>query len=77
MLRTQIYLPEEFHSQLNDLADKLDLSMGAVIRMILKKGLQKKEEIMTRRNDLWKLANLKIKGGPKDLSKKLDYYLYG
>lgn len=77
MLRTQIYLPEEFRSQLNDLADKLDLSMAAVIRMILKKGLQKKEEIMTRRNDLWKLANLKIKGGPKDLSKKLDYYLYG
>lgn len=77
MLRTQIYLPEEFRSQLNDLADKLDLSMAAVIRMILKKGLQKKEEIMIKRNDLWKLANLKIKGGPKDLSKKLDYYLYG
>jgi len=77
MLRTQIYLPEDFHSQLSWLAAKLDVSMAEVIRMILKNGLKKKEEILAPGNDLWKLADLKIKGGPKDLAKNLDYYLYG
>lgn len=27
--------------------------------------------------NLLKLANMKISGGPKDLSQKLDHYLYG
>jgi len=77
MLRTQIYLPEEFHSQLSWLANKLDVSMAEVIRMILKRALEKKEEILKKENDLLKLKELKIKGGPKDLSKNLDNYLYG
>jgi hypothetical protein len=77
MLRTQIYLPEDFYSQLNWLATKLNVSMAEVIRMILKNGLRKKEEILAPGNDLWKLADLKIKGGPKNLAKNLDYYLYG
>lgn len=77
MLRTQVYLPEEFHSQLINLASQLDISMAEVIRMILKNGLKKKEEILSPGNDLWKLADLKIEGGPKDLSKKFDFYLYG
>jgi len=77
MLRTQIYLPEEYHSQLIDLASQLNIPMAEVIRMILKNGLMKKGEILSPGNDLWKLADLKIKGGPKDLSKKFDFYLYG
>ncbi|MGB9706841.1 MAG: CopG family transcriptional regulator [Microgenomates group bacterium] len=77
MLRTQIYLPEDFHSQLGELAVKLNVSMAEVIRMILKNGLKKKEEFLSPGNDLWKLANLKIKGGPRDLAKNLDRYLYG
>jgi hypothetical protein len=27
-------------------------------------------------NNLWELSKLKIKGGPKDLSERLDHYLY-
>lgn len=77
MLRTQIYLPEDFHSQLTTLASRLNISMAEVIRMILKNGLEKKEEILKPGNDLWKLADLKIRGGPKDLAKNFDYYLYG
>ena len=77
MLRTQVYLPEEFRSQLINLASQLDIPMAEVIRMILKNGLKKKEEILNPGNDLWKLADLRIKGGPKDLSKKFDFYLYG
>ena len=50
--------------------------MGEAMRMILKKALKKKERIISPGNDLWKLARLKIKGGPKDLSGKLDDYLY-
>lgn len=76
MLRTQIFLPEEDRRQLNEIALKLDISMGEAIRMILKKGLKKKEKFVSLGNDLWKLAGLKLKGGPKNLSEKLDEYLY-
>lgn len=76
MLRTQIYLPEEFRSQLNQLAVQLNVSMAEVIRLILKDGLKEKEDILPGGNDLLALNDLKIKGGPKDLSGNLDRYLY-
>lgn len=76
MLRTQIYLPEEFRSQLSQLATKLNVSMAQVIRLILKDGLKEKEDLLPKGNDLLALRSLKIKGGPKDLSRNLDHYLY-
>ena len=41
-------------------------------------GLIIKEEIreMPKKNDLSDLIELKIIGGPKDISSKLDFYLY-
>ena len=77
MQRTQIFLPEEYHLQLKMLASKLHLSKGAVIRLMLEKGLKQKEEFLGGGNDLGKLSKLKIKGGGKDLSQNLDRYLYG
>ena len=77
MLRTQIYLPEGLHSELTSLGKKLNLSMAEVVRKILKNSLKKKEALMGKGNDLHKLSQLKIKGGPKDLSQNLDSYLYG
>lgn len=76
MLRTQIYLPEEIHSELLEWARKMELPMAELVRRLIKAGLQRKEGFFEKGNDLLKLAKLKIKGGPTDLSKKLDSYLY-
>lgn len=76
MLRTQIYLPEEIHSELLEWARKMELPMAELVRRLIKAGLQRKESLFEKGNDLLKLAKLKIKGGPTDLSEKLDSYLY-
>ena len=76
MLRTQIYLPEETHQELTLWARKMDLPMAEVARRIIKTGLEKKEKFFEKGNDLLLLAKLKIRGGPKDLSQKLDFYLH-
>ncbi|MBM3209239.1 hypothetical protein FJZ40_03020 [Candidatus Shapirobacteria bacterium] len=76
MLRTQLYLPEEIHQELTFLADKMGVSMAAVIRKMLQVGLREKEIFFAKGNDLLLIAKLGIKGGPKDLSARLDSYLY-
>ena len=76
MLRTQIYLPEEAHSELTEWASQVKIPMAELVRRIIKVGLQKKEEFFEKENDLLELTKLKIKGGPADLSEKLDFYLY-
>ncbi len=43
------------------------------LRLLLIKKIKK---VAFKGNDLLDLAKLKIKGGPKDLSQKLDSYLY-
>lgn len=76
MLRTQIYLPEETHQELTLWARKVGLPMAEVVRRFVKTGLDKKEEFLEKGNDILELTKLKIKGGPKNLSQKLDSYLY-
>lgn len=78
MIRTQIYLPEEIHSQLSKLAQAKDKSMAALIRKFVKTGLKKtQEKDFSGKNNLIALSKLNLKDGPKDLSSRLDYYLYG
>lgn len=77
MLRTQIYLPEDCHSELTDLAQKAGVPMSEIIRKMLKVELKEKDKYLTKGNSLASLAKLKITGGPKDLSAKFDSYLYG
>lgn len=76
MLRTQIYLPQETHQELTLWARKMNLPMAEVVRRIIKTGLKKKEEFLEKGNDILDLTKLKIRGGPKNLSQKLDFYLY-
>lgn len=77
MLRTQIYLPEEYHRELATIAQSLGVPKAVVIRKILKKALGKKAKSTKNTNPLLSLAKLKFRGGPKDLSEKFDEYLYG
>lgn len=76
MFRTQIYLPEELHQLVKLKARQKNESMAEFLRRCIERGmLQEKEQ--TKRAAFWTLSELNITGGPKDLSKKIDYYLYG
>jgi hypothetical protein len=78
MIRTQIYIPEATHRELTKLAEVKKQPMAQVVREFIEEGVKKATEIdYSGRTTLEALANLKLKGGPKDLSHNLDYYLYG
>lgn len=78
MIRTQIYLPDDIHSQLIQLARAKSTSMAEVTRNFIEKGLKLSKDVDTSgKTVMRKLLNMKIKGGPRDLSTNLDYYLYG
>ena len=77
MLRTQIYLPVEYHQELAIMAQKLGVPKAVIIRKILKKALRKKAKSVKNTSPLLSLAKLKFRGGPKDLSERFDEYLYG
>lgn len=52
--------------------------MAQVAREILRQGVEAKKHIdQSGKNALQSIAQLNLTGGPKDLSKNLDYYLYG
>jgi metal-responsive CopG/Arc/MetJ family transcriptional regulator len=76
MIRTQIYLTQELKKELDRLKKIEGKPVGEIIRKILHKAIiaDKKKQ---KGNDLTKLAELNIHGGPKDLSEHMDEYLYG
>lgn len=77
MIRTQLYLPEEEHKILLTLARQRNESMAKIVRRFIKTGLAKEKSIdRTGSKVMLAIAGLKLKGGPKDLSSRLDYYLY-
>lgn len=76
MIRTQVYLPEELHQELKLLAETQNTNFSSLIR-------EGAEEVVKRKTkpkvdfDPWKsFVGKGPKGGPKDLSSKIDYYLY-
>ncbi len=75
MIRTQIYLPEDIHKRLLSLRQIWGKSAAQMIREALESYLAGSQG--EGKNDLLKLADLKLSGGPKDLSSKIDDYLYG
>lgn len=78
MTRTQISIPETLHKQLMRLAQQRGEPMAHVVQGVIKVGL---ERVQAEKDFgiqvLEKVANLKLRGGPKDLSTNLDHYLYG
>lgn len=78
MIRTQLYLPEEEHKTLLHLAQERNKSMAEIIRKLIRAGLMKEKSIdQSGKNVMLAIAELKLHGAPKDLSRNLDYYLYG
>ena len=64
---TTITITKKEYKELYKLKERLD--------NILKTTIVKEKQIM-RGGDLLTFSKLKIKGGPKDLSRKMDSYLY-
>lgn len=76
MRRTQIYLPETTYRVLLKLRKQRKQSIAQIIRDILHRNFIA-EELDSAEFDLENMAELKLCGGPKDLSENLDDYLYG
>jgi predicted DNA-binding protein len=76
MIRTQVYLSKKQYEDIKLRANITGKPAAELIRELIDKGLEAKQDLRTSKNDLLKLAHLNITGGPKDLAQKLDDYLY-
>lgn len=76
MIRTQIYIPETLHERSKTMARNKKQSLANLYREFIASGLNVAEKKQGG-NSLDSLIKLNLKGGPKDLSKNIDHYLYG
>lgn len=77
MIRTQIYIPKYTHERLLQIARARKEAVAKLVRDFIEAGLEKTPLDSSGKQALKALGQLKLKGGPKDLSKNLDHYLYG
>ncbi len=79
MIRTQIYLPEDYSLRIALLARQQKKSRAVVVRQLLEIGFKNSQ----RKNNqnagdvLLRIAKSATSKGPKDLSLHIDDYLYG
>jgi predicted transcriptional regulator len=78
MIKTQIYIPKTVHKRLTHLAKVRKEPMAKLVRDFIDEGLQREQAQQGSGIEvLQALAEIKARGGPKDLSTNHDYYLYG
>ena len=87
MIRTQIYLPQQQHDRLKDLALKQRTSMSGVIRQIVDEKIDKSSQAASMKSKRlnageWLLIQVNLAQkldfrGPSDLASNVDEYLYG
>lgn len=75
MLRTQLYLPEDLRQEINAVARQEKKPAAEIMRDLLLEGIKNRHQ-QTAGAAMARLASLKVKGGPSDLSVNLDKYLY-
>lgn len=76
MIRTQVYLPDDLHRDLKLLSATSGMNFSQLIREGVKVVVEKKTK-KKRKFDAWKdFVGKGLKGGGKDLSSRIDYYLY-
>jgi len=68
-----VYLPEDVHRDLKLLAKTEGVNFSTLVRQGAEEIIKKKK---IRKKDWRKLVGV-IKGGSRDVSSKIDYYLYG
>ena len=77
MIRTQVYLPEEMHRDLKLLAAAQGVNYSTLIRTGVTHVLRD-DQTKKKNSDAWKsFMGAGGKGGPKDISSRIDHYLYG
>ena len=76
MIRTQVYIPDDIHRDLMLLANQTGLNFSELIRQGAREVIKKESRTTTKR-DWRKFVGAGGKGGPKNLSSRIDYYLYG
>jgi post-segregation antitoxin (ccd killing protein) len=75
MIRTQVYIPDELHRDLMLLTKEAGVNFSTLIREGVEEVIKKKR---VKKAKSWGVGFIgAIKGGPRDLSSKIDYYLYG
>ena len=81
MHRTQLYLPQMHVQKLRHLASKRKVTISQVIRSLIEEELINTKQKPRPKGEglLSAAARINKKGirGPKDLSKRVDHYLYG
>lgn len=75
MLRTQIYIPSNLHQAAKLIAERKEEPLAVVLRRFIAKGIKDEKENLKPKS-LASLAKLNITKGPKDLSSRIDEYLY-
>lgn len=78
MIRTQVYLPEALYNDIKRQARLNGQPAAQLIRDTLQHDLKTMQPVKPVRKGMGYLAKqLNITGGPSDLSRKIDDYLYG
>lgn len=79
MLRTQIYLTEPILIKLKKAKRLNKKPFASIVREILERNIDNylSHSLKPNGNSLKEILNLKLTGAPRDLSTKMDDYLYG
>lgn len=76
MIRTQVYIPDEQYNELQLLVATGHGTFSELFREGIDEVIKKKRIKKTKKFDALKDFAGFLKGGPNDLSKNMDYYLY-
>lgn len=75
MIRTQIYIPDELHQAVKMIAKRKEEPLAKLLRRLIAKGIIEEKKKL-KPESLSALTKLNITEGPRDLSSKMDKYLY-
>ncbi|MBP7859746.1 hypothetical protein KA001_02180 [Patescibacteria group bacterium] len=76
MIRTQVYIPDDKYNELQLLVAMGFGTFSELFREGIDEVIKKKRPKTTKKFDALRDLAGSLKGGPKDLSKNIDYYLY-
>ena len=72
-----MYIPEDLHRDAKLMASNLGVNFSSLVREGLKVVVEKKRKKAKKKDPFKTFVGKGKTGGPKDLSSKIDYYLYG
>ncbi len=76
MIRTQVYIPDDKYNELQLMVAMGYGTFSELFREGIDEVIKKKKVKKVKKFDALKDFAGLLKGGPKDLSRNMDYYLY-